>query len=172
MSKNNQLVQHLLDSLQLLPHPEGGGFYKEVYRSEGIIPKIALSEKFSGDRSYCTSIYFLLTSEDFSPFHKIQQDEIYHFHGGSSISVHVLNKKGNYTKYKVGMDVQNGEQPQLVIPAECWFASNVETEDSYSLVGCTVAPGFNFDDFEVAKRKILSEQYPEFQDIIYRFTRE
>ena len=171
MPTKNQLIQNLLENLQLLPHP-GGGFYKEVYRSQGTIPKIALSEKFSGDRSYCTSIYSLLTSEDFFPFHKVHQDEIYHFYAGSSLSVHTINKEGNYIKYKLGMNLQNGEQPQLVIPAECWFASNVEVENSYALIGCTVAPGFHFDDFESADRKILSDKYPKLKDIIHRFTKD
>lgn len=170
MHKKNQSIQHLLENLQLLPHP-GGGFYKEVYRSQGMIPKIALSEKFSGDRSYCTSIYSLLTSEDFFAFHKVQQDEIYHFYGGSPLSVHIINKEGNYTKHKLGIDVQNGEQPQLVISAEYWFASNVEAENSYTLIGCTVAPGFHIDDFELADRKILSNEYPKLKDIIHRFTK-
>ena len=171
MPKKNQLIQNLLENLQLLPHP-GGGFYKEVYRSQGIIPKTALSQKFSGDRSYCTSIYSLLTSENFFGFHKVKQDEIYHFYGGSSLTVHTISQEGNYLKRKLGMDLENGEQPQLVIPAECWFASNVEAEYSYALIGCTVAPGFHFDDFESAQRKTLSEKYPQLKDIIHKFTKE
>ncbi|WP_420573148.1 cupin domain-containing protein [Kordia sp.] len=167
----SQEIQKLVDSLQLLPHPEGG-FYKEVYRSEKMIAKNALPDDFSGDRSYCTSIYFLLTSENFSAFHRIKQDEIWHFYGGSSLSVHVIDAAGNYTEHKVGMNFNNGEQPQLVVPAGCWFASSVSEENSYAFVGCTVAPGFDFEDFELANRSELTSEYPLHSSIIHRLTRE
>ncbi|AXG70985.1 hypothetical protein KORDIASMS9_03240 [Kordia sp. SMS9] len=166
----NPAINKLVQNLQLLPHPEGG-FYKEVYRSKTMIPKEALPANFSGDRSYCTSIYFLLTSENFSAFHRIKQDEIWHFYGGSSLSVHVMDASGTYTEYKVGMDFDNGEQPQLVVPAGCWFASSVAKKDSYAFVGCTVAPGFDFDDFELADRAALQEEYPQHSDIIHKLTR-
>ncbi|WP_430413203.1 cupin domain-containing protein [Kordia sp.] len=166
-----QEVQNLVENLKLLPHPEGG-FYKEVYRSAHMISKEALQANFSGDRSYCTSIYFLLTSENFSAFHRIKQDEIWHFYGGSSLSVHVIDENGLYTEHKVGMDFRNGEQPQLVVPAGCWFASSVPKKDSYAFVGCTVAPGFDFDDFELATRAELTKTYPTYKNIIYRLTRD
>ncbi|QHI34800.1 hypothetical protein IMCC3317_01440 [Kordia antarctica] len=166
-----QEINRLVENLQLFPHPEGG-FYKEVYRSEKVISKEALPDNFSGDRSYCTSIYFLLTSGNFSAFHRIKQDEIWHFYSGTSLSVHVIDKKGNYTEYKVGMDFRNGEEPQLVVPAGCWFASSVTKKDSYAFVGCTVAPGFDFDDFELATRSALTDSYPKHKDIIHRLTRE
>ena len=164
-------IEKLVTSLELLPHPEGG-FYKEVYRSSSVIPKDALPDDFSGDRNYCTSIYFLLTSENFSAFHRIKQDEIWHFYGGSSLSVHVIDQNGAYTEHKVGMDFSNGEQPQLVVPAGCWFASSVAEKDSYAFVGCTVAPGFDFEDFELADRTELTEEYPQYSSIIHRLTRE
>ncbi|WP_298514699.1 cupin domain-containing protein [uncultured Kordia sp.] len=166
----NQEIQTLVESLQLLPHPEGG-FYKEVYRSEKVIAKAALPDNFSGDRSYCTSIYFLLTSENFSAFHRIKQDEIWHFYGGSSLSVHVIDQNGDYIEHKVGMNFSQGEQPQLVVPAGCWFASSVSQKDSYAFVGCTVAPGFDFEDFELAERTSLQQEYPQHADIIHKLTR-
>ncbi|MFK7750386.1 MAG: cupin domain-containing protein [Kordia sp.] len=167
----NSEINKLVSNLNLLPHPEGG-FYKEVYRSATVITKEALPANFSGDRSYCTSIYFLLTSENFSAFHRIKQDEIWHFYGGSSLSVHVIDTEGNYTEHKVGMNFNNGEQPQLVVPAGCWFASSVPQKDSYAFVGCTVAPGFDFDDFELANRTALKDEYPLHSDVIHRLTRE
>jgi predicted cupin superfamily sugar epimerase len=166
----NQEIQQLVESLELLPHPEGG-YYKEVYRSEKTIAKDSLPDSFSGDRSYCTSIYFLLTSENFSAFHRIKQDEIWHFYGGSSLSVHVIDTDGTYTEHKVGMDFSNGEQPQLVVPEGCWFASSVAQEGSYAFVGCTVAPGFDFDDFELATRTALQQEYPQHAAIIHKLTR-
>jgi predicted cupin superfamily sugar epimerase len=167
----NPEVNKLVENLRLLPHPEGG-FFKEVYRSEKIIPREALPGDFSGDRSYCTSIYFLLTSKNYSAFHRIKQDEIWHFYGGTALSVHVIDKKGNYTEHKVGMDFRDGEAPQLVVPAGCWFASSVAKKDSYAFVGCTVAPGFDFEDFELAKRSTLTALYPKLANVIHRLTRE
>jgi hypothetical protein len=163
-------INKLVQELNLLPHPEGG-FFKETYRSKGIITKNNLSPAFSGERNYCTSIYFLLTSENFSAFHRIQQDEIWHFYEGSPLHVHVIDKKGKYTKYDLGLDLEKGQAPQLVVPAGCWFGSSVKDLESFSFVGCTVAPGFDFNDFELAERNSLLNEYPEHQDIITQLTR-
>lgn len=163
-------MQELVKKLGLLPHPEGG-FYKEVYRSKGIITDLA-SNGFSGARNFCTSIYFLLTSENFSAFHKIKQDEIWHFYEGHALNVHVIDDVGNYSKHQLGSDLVNGEQRQLVVPANQWFASSIESENGYALVGCTVAPGFDFEDFELAERNELIKIYPEHQHIITQLTRK
>lgn len=163
-------MQELVEKLDLLPHPEGG-FYREVYRSKGVILDLK-SNGFSGPRNFCTSIYFLLTSENFSAFHKIKQDEIWHFYEGSTLSVHVIDDEGNYTKHQLGSDIMNGEQRQLVVPANQWFASSVDEAGGYALVGCTVAPGFDFDDFVMANRNELINQYPEHNHIITELTRE
>ncbi|MBQ4819055.1 cupin domain-containing protein [Aquimarina sp. MMG016] len=166
----NQKIESIVAKLQLKPHPEGG-FYKETYRSSGIIPKDVLDNEFSGDRNYCTGIYFLLTSENFSAFHRIKQDEMWHYYSGSSLYVHVITPDKNYQRYTVGMDIEEGELPQLVVPAGCWFASSVKNKKDYSLVGCTVSPGFDFDDFELADRESLANKFPDHKDVIREFTR-
>jgi len=159
--------KNIVEQLNMLPHPEGG-YYKEEYRSKGIISNLP---NFSGDRNYCTSIYFLLTSANFSGFHRIKQDEIWHFYSGSPLAVHVIDLDGNYTKHIIGMNIENNQFPQLTVPANCWFASSVENEDSYSFVGCTVAPGFDFNDFELAKRETLIAEHPQHKEIITTLTR-
>lgn len=164
-------AQELITDLQLIEHPEGG-YYKETYRSANVIPQQVLGESFNGERNYCTSIYFLLTSDRFSAFHRIKQDEIWNFHKGSPLTVHVIDKAGNYTKHLVGLDIKNGQTPQFVVPAGCWFASSVNEKDNYSFVGCTVAPGFDFNDFELANRAELIQQYPELSGTITELTRE
>jgi len=163
-------VQHLIEKLGLLPHPEGG-FYKEIYRSEVMIPQKVLGEDFTGDRNSCTSIYFLLTADNFSAFHRIKQDEIWHYYSGSPLFVHVIDRQGNYIRHEVGIDVNKGQTPQLIVPAGCWFASNIKEENSYSLVGCTVSPGFDFDDFELAKKEKLMNEFPQHSKIITELTR-
>lgn len=163
-------IEDIVYKLQMNPHPEGG-FYKETYRSNGLISKSSLSEGFSGDRNYATAIYFLLTSENFSAFHRIKQDEIWHYYNGSSLYVHVIGLDGVYRKYAVGMQLDQGELPQLVVPAGCWFASSVKDTNSYSLVGCTVSPGFDFNDFELAEREALIKEYPDHKKVITQYTR-
>ncbi len=163
-------ISEIVGKLQMNPHPEGG-FYKETYRSKESIPQKVLGNKFAGERNYCTAIYFLLTSDNFSAFHRIKQDEIWHYYEGSSLYVHVIDLNGEYKRYAVGMDLNHGELPQLIVPAGCWFASSVKNDSSYSLVGCTVSPGFDFDDFELAQRKELIQEYPKYKDVITQLTR-
>lgn len=163
-------LNSIIKSLSLLPHPEGG-YYKETYRSTESIPQSALTNNINGDRNFCTGIYFLLTSDNFSAFHRIKQDEMWHFYSGSALYVHIIDEKGMYTRVEVGMDLENGQQPQFVVPAGCWFASSVKDKDFYSLVGCTVSPGFDFDDFELAERSALINQYPAHESIITALTR-
>ena len=163
-------IKQIVNHLKLQPHPEGG-YYKEIHRSPGVIKQEALGDPFNGDRNYSTCIYFLLTSTNFSAFHRIKQDEIWNFYDGSALHIHVIDLEGNYICHELGIDLQNGEVPQLVVPANCWFASSVKDQDSYTLVGCTVAPGFDFDDFELANRKELTHQYPQHKRIITTLTR-
>ncbi|MCB0490257.1 MAG: cupin domain-containing protein [Cyclobacteriaceae bacterium] len=159
----------IVDRLQLKPHPEGG-FYRETYRSEGVIPQDALGLSFSGDRNYCTGIYFLLTHENFSAFHRIKQDELWHFYAGDPLEVHVIDKSGKYVCHEIGTDISTTQEPQLTVPAGCWFASGVKSGGKFSLVGCTVAPGFDFSDFELADRNELLLSYPQHRGVIERFT--
>ena len=162
-------VKYLKEKLSLLDHPEGG-YYKEIYRSKGIIPNNAIPE-FNGNRNYCTSIYFLLTSDNFSAFHRIKQDEIWNFYEGDSLEVHVIHPTGIYECLRLGLDFESGETPQAVVPAGSWFASTVKKGGAYSLVGCTVAPGFDFEDFELGGRKFLTNLFPVHKEIIKTLTK-
>lgn len=152
----------LIDALKLVPHPEGG-YYRETYRSTGSIEGMS--------RNYSTAIYFMLTSESFSALHRIKADEVWHFYAGSPLYVHAIDPKGNYTRSAVGINMSNGEVPQLIVRAGDWFGASVAESDSFSLVGCTVAPGFDFRDFEMAKRDNLTQQFPQQADIIRQLTR-
>ena len=163
-------VQFLINKLELESHPEGG-FFKEIYRSKGVISKSSLPGNFSGDRNYCTGIYFLLTSNTFSAFHKINQDEMWHYYEGGPITIHMIDNEGVYHSQKLGLNIEEGEQPQYTVPAEVWFAANVNEADSYTLVGCTVSPGFDFADFELADPEKLILSFPKHEQLIRRFTR-
>ena len=167
----NAEITKIINQLNLQPHPEGG-YFKETYRSEGVINKSNLGIEFSGARNYATAIYFLLTSDTFSAFHRIKQDEIWHFHKGSPIKLHIISAKGDYTNVIIGNNLEHDELPQYVVKANDWFAAEVIENNKYSLLGCTVSPGFDFKDFELAKEKALSKMYPQHQNIISRLTRE
>lgn len=157
-----------INRLGLQPHPEGG-YYKESYRSEGSIDPAGLPEKYTEKRSYSTSIYFLLKRRQVSKFHRIKSDEIWHFHSGSPVIIHIIID-GQHKKRLLGLNPDVGEFPQVVIPAGAWFAAEVKQKDSFSLVGCTVAPGFEFDDFELANQDDLLKEYPDFAELIKEFT--
>jgi uncharacterized protein len=167
MTKREEIIR----ILQLQPHPEGG-YFRETYRSEGEISREELGTKFSGKRNFSTCIYFMLTSESFSAFHRILQDEAWHFYEGSPLSLHMISPKGEYNKVIVGRNFEKGEVPQFVVPGGTWFAAEVAPEDSFSLLGCTVAPGFDFADFEMAGRAELILLFPGLREIIVRLTRE
>ena len=164
-----QPAEYWIQHLHLQPHPEGG-FYKETYRSGEAIPQNGLPPRFPGPRSFSTAIYFLLRSQDRSLFHRIKSDELWHWHAGSTLSIYVLDKQG-LTVHRLGKNPDKGESLQIAIPANCWFGAKVDEENSYTLTGCTVAPGFDFEDFELGDRKELLQQYPNHIDAVELLTR-
>ena len=163
-------IKKLIDRLDLQPHPEGG-YFKETYRSSGIIKEGNLNDDFQGDRNFSTAIYFLLTTNSFSAFHRINQDEFWHFYKGSPIKLHIISEEGIYSVIIIGNNLEAGEVPQYVVPAKHWFAAEVIKKDSYSLVGCTVSPGFDFKDFELADQQQLASKFPQYKTEINRLTR-
>lgn len=166
----NSIIEEIIKKLDLKPHPEGG-YFKETYRSKGEISQECLHSNYNGKRNYSTCIYFLLTSDMFSAFHKIKQDEIWHFYKGSPIDLHTISETGTHSEFTIGSDIDKGQTPQLIVPANHWFAARVLNENDYALVGCTVSPGFNFDDFELAGRHDLISKFPQHQQIITKLTR-
>ena len=162
-------ADEIIDALNLFPHPEGG-YFKETYRSVGEINVDSLSIDYKGKRNYSTSIYFLLKSENISAFHKIKQDEIWHFYDGSPIIIHEITEGGRYQQTIVGIDIAEGQLPQYVVEGGNWFAASVVRENDFSFVGCTVSPGFDFGDFELPSREVLIDKFPQHKDIITRLT--
>ncbi len=163
--KATEIINHF----NLATHPEGG-YFKEVYRSKGKILSEKLGDEFDGNRNYCTSIYFLLISDKFSAFHKINQDEIWHFYKGTALKLHMISPEGNYSFIRIGANFSNGEIPQFTVPAHYYFAAEVLEKDSFSFVGCTVSPGFDFRDFVLPSCKKLSKEFPNLAKIIEKLT--
>jgi predicted cupin superfamily sugar epimerase len=160
-----------IERLQLRPHPEGG-YFCETYRAAEMIAHAALPERFRGDRAFSTAIYFLLDQHDFSALHRIRQDELWHFYDGSSLTIHLIGRDGRYSCIHLGREIADAAVPQAVVPAGCLFGATVDDPSSYTLVGCTVAPGFAFDDFEMPTRGQLLELYPQHRHLIERLTRQ
>ncbi|MCL4551741.1 MAG: cupin domain-containing protein [Bacteroidetes bacterium] len=164
MSEAAQIIR----KLRLTSHPEGG-YFRETYRAKQKINENVLPKNFVGDRNISTSIYFLLDGNQVSHFHKLMSDELWHFYKGSPIILHCLNGD-NYKKILIGNNFSKGELPQCPIKAGTWFAAEIKNKKSYSLVGCTVSPGFDFADFKLAKRSELLKRFPNREKLILRFT--
>ncbi len=157
-------ARYWIEKLQLIPHPEGG-YYKEVYRSPLQVNRV-------GDETVkdaCTTIYYLLEGDDFSAFHRLASDEIWYFHKGQPLFIHVIDNEGNYTRHELS-DAETGNL-SIVIGPHLWFASEVASGQGFALVSCAVAPGFDFAEFEIAGKDKLSALYPQHHEVINRLCR-
>jgi len=159
-----------IERFNLQPHPEGG-YYKRNYQSKIVIGKEALPNRFEGDRFLSTAIYYLLEQGDFSAFHRLKSDECWHFYAGGCLNLFVITDDGNLQKILLGNNALNNETPQHTVHAGLWFAAAPCISVDFSFAGCTVAPGFDFDDLEFASRNELIKTYPSHKEIIERFTR-
>ena len=164
-------AKQIIVELELIPHPEGG-FFREVYRSDEFIDKQNLPFRYNSNRYFSTSIYYLLVGKNVSHFHRIKSDEVWHFYKGSNLIIHCLDESKGYTRIKIGSDILSGTNPQHTIKKGTWFAAEIEDKNSYSLIGCTVAPGFEYDDFELASRSKLINLFPKEKELITRLTIE
>lgn len=164
-------TQYWINKLQLTPHPEGG-YFAETYRSTENIKDKGLPERFSGERCFSTAIYFLLPADSFSGLHRIKSDEVWHFYAGNSLTISIIHPDGKAEIMHLGQHPEKGESFQGVVKAGCWFGAKVHAPGSYALVGCTVAPGFDFADFEMADRTSLLKQFPQHKEIIELLTKK
>jgi uncharacterized protein len=165
--KGNEMNEQILDIVRLLEmqlHPEGG-YYRESYRAPLILSGLPQGVL----RNASTAIYFLLPAGSFSAFHRVRSDEVWHHYDGDPLALHIIDGNGAYEKILLGHNLRAGERPQAVVPADTWQAAE-PLGSTFSLCGCTVAPGFDYADFELAKREEIAAQFPERATIITRFT--
>ncbi|MCI0380720.1 MAG: cupin domain-containing protein [Gemmataceae bacterium] len=163
-------AEEIIAYLGLQPHPKEGGFFRETYRAAESIGAKALPERYAGDRSVSTAIYYLLTPNAYSALHRLASDEVFHFYLGDPVRMLQLWPDGSGRTLVLGSDVLGGQQPQVVVPRGVWQGSMLESGGRIALLGCTVAPGFDYDDYEGGLREDLTKQYPEFSDWIERLT--
>jgi predicted cupin superfamily sugar epimerase len=161
-------AQYWIDKLQMTAHPEGGWF-TETFRDA----RTVTAENLKGESktySASTAIYFLLDDQAFSAFHRIGAAEVWHFYAGTGITIYSIDHEGNLHSVELGADTENGQVLTTTIPAGVWFASKVNREGGYALCGCTVAPGFEFSEFELAVKNDLLKIYPQHEKVIVDLT--
>jgi hypothetical protein len=160
----------LIRELNLQPHPKEGGYFRETYRADESLSATALAARYGGPRSVSTAIYFLLTPTTCSALHRLQSDEVFHFHLGGPVRMLQLLPDGSGRTVILGSDVRAGQQLQVLAPRGVWQGSLLEPGSEFALLGCTVAPGFEYADYESGVRGSLTAQYPQFADLIRRLT--
>jgi predicted cupin superfamily sugar epimerase len=155
--------KRLVDTLGLKPHPEGG-FYRETFRAPLVVGAP------QGSRAASTAIYFLLPAGSLSALHRVRSDEVWHHYEGDPVDLHTIDAQGSHATRRLGRDLAAGEEPQVVVPAGVWQAA-VPVGERFALCGCTVAPGFDFADFEMPARDALVGAMPRLREVIERLTR-
>ncbi len=186
----NSETKYLIEKLNLRELYGEGGYYSETYRSEeNVLINSSFDNPNDKNRLYCLSkinddddsinirpvftlIYYLLDGDQFSAFHKVRFDEVWHFYKGSSISLYLLTDSKKMLSIQLGNDLDNNEHIHYVIKGNTWFAAELNDKSSYSLIGCSVSPGFDFKDFKLGKRSELKKIYPQHEFIIDKLSRQ
>jgi uncharacterized protein len=154
-----------INKFNLKEHPEGG-YFVETYVSD----KLVTLPGYDGPRYACTAIYYLLLGEQFSSFHTMKSDELWHFCAGSTLTLYIIGDNGELRKIQLGKNIDNGEKFQVIVKSGCWFAASVNDSTSYSLVACVVSPGFSYQDWRLADAEALIKLYPQHKSIIEKYT--
>jgi len=164
-------AEEICSRLQLEPHPAEGGYFVETYRSQHSLSPNALPAGYSGARSVSTAIYYLLTPDSFSAMHRLRGDEIFHFYLGDPVELLQINSSVVGEVVVLGQDIVSGMKLQHVVPGGAWQGSRLRAGGKYALLGTTVAPGFDYQDFEIGKKEKLVAEFPEWADTIQQLTR-
>ncbi len=163
-------AEELIKRLNLEPHPKEGGFFREVYRSKANIAHAALPDGYDGARSFSTAIYYLLTPDTFSHLHTVASDETFHFYMGDPVEMLQLFPDGQGQKLTLGQDITNDQHVTLTVPQGIWQGCRLRTGGRFALMGCTVSPGFEYQDYGHGDRATLCASYPAFKSEIKALT--
>ena len=162
--------EQIRDLLKMKPLPVEGGYFSETYRSKDALPASALPGSYPGERAISAAIYYMLTPDTFSALHRLRGDEIYHFYLGDPVEMLQLKPGGTGEAVLLGQDVAAGMRLQHVVPAGTWQGARLAPGGKFALLGTTMAPGFEFADFELGDRAMLSERFPQFREMIRQLT--
>jgi predicted cupin superfamily sugar epimerase len=172
LGENMVTAQDMIKKLDLKPLPGEGGYYRETYRSEVSCAVLLDLASAPVNRNVSTAIYYLVTPDSFSTLHRVKSDEIFHFYSGDPVEMIQIDDAGNVTRQVLGSDILKGEQPQVVVPKGVWQGTRLITSGKWALMGTTVAPGFEFEDFELGERQQMVKLFPQHREYIMKFTRE
>ena len=161
-------ADEIIQRLNLVAHPKERGFFIESYRSAESLAWESLPERYGPTRVFSTAIYFLIKEGSFSEMHRLKSDEIFHFYHGSPAEILILHPDGSGSIHTLGVNLGNNEHPQVVVPRGCW--QGMRTAGKFTLMGCTVSPGFEYSDYESGDRNDLIQKYPSFRDRIIELT--
>jgi predicted cupin superfamily sugar epimerase len=164
-------AEEVIKKLELKPLPDEGGYYRQTYKSDMEFPTNGFGIDLDSMRRISTAIYFLETPDGFSALHRVRSDEVYHFYAGDPVDMIQIDDSGILSRFILGSDILNNQSPQLVVPKGKWQASRLKAGGRWALMGSTVAPGFEFEDFELADRDRMLLQFPQLSQDIRSFTR-
>lgn len=162
-------AQDIIKKFNLSPLPEEGGFFRVTYRASGTIPANALPN-LGGDRQYSSCIYYLITPEQFSGLHAVKSAEIFHFYAGDPVQMVQIDTTGEVHKCILGSNLAMDQSPQVVVEPNIWQGTKLLSGGSWALLGCTVSPGFEFEDFINGTFDELSERFPQHKELIREYT--
>lgn len=166
-------AKEIIAKLDLKPLPEEGGYYRETYRSDaGLVPAQSFGIDSDTNRCVSTGIYYLVVPESFSALHRVKSDEMFHFYSGDPVEMVQIDENGKLEMFNIGSNIANGETPQVIVRRGVWQGLRLKSGGKWALMGTTVAPGFEFEDFEVGLREEIIKQFPKHKNDIIRFTRE
>jgi predicted cupin superfamily sugar epimerase len=169
MPTANEIIQ----KLDLKPLPGEGGFYRETYRSDiPAIPAAQFGIKSQKNRNVCTAIYYMVVPDSFSALHRVKSDELFHFYSGDPVEMIQFDDSGKASHFVLGTDVLKGQTPQVVVQKGMWQATKLVSGGKWALMGTTVAPGFEFEDFELGEREQMISKFPHLRNDIVNYTRE
>ena len=163
-------AEEIIKFFGMRPLTNEGGYYVETYRALEKIAPAALPVRYTSERNFATAILYLLTPDTFSSLHRLAGDEIYHFYLGSPVTMLQLHPDGSSEVITLGQDILNGQCVQAVVLQNTWQGCFLSEGGEFALMGCTVTPGFEFNDFEPGRREELLEQYPDRRDLILKLT--
>ncbi len=168
----NEEAQRLIDTLGLVPHPREGGWFAETWRADEAFAADHLPSRYGGDRSHGTAIYYLLTPDTYSHLHRLKSDEVFHFYLGDAVEMLHLPPEGAGQRVVLGSDLAAGQRPQVTVPRGVWQGARLVDGGRVALLGCTVAPGFDFADYDHADRAAMLARWPDHRALILKLTEE